>query len=203
MPPEVLAQAFEPFFSTKDVGKGSGLGLSMVYGFAKQSRGHVKLYSEVGQGTTVRLYLPRSLEHAPEPVNEVRRSEPTGNGEWILVVEDDESVRSYIVRVLEALGYHAHQAASAREALDLLGRKIKVDLLLTDVVLPDGINGAELARTACRERAGLRVLFMSGYTENAIIHHGRLDPGVELLTKPFSRDKLARSVRDVLDRAEP
>jgi len=200
MTPEVLAQAFEPFFTTKDVGKGSGLGLSMVYGFAKQSRGHVKLYSEPGQGTTVRLYLPRSTRAADDaPAHEGERGDPRGRGEWILVVEDDAAVRGFIVHVLTALGYQTHQADCAQAALELLERKVRVDLLLTDVVLPGGINGADLARRASAVRPGLRVLFMSGYTENAIIHHGRLDPGVDLLSKPFSRAKLARSVRSVLD----
>jgi PAS domain S-box-containing protein len=200
MAPEVLAQAFEPFFTTKDVGKGSGLGLSMVYGFAKQSHGHVKLYSEPGQGTTVRLYLPRSTRAAEQtPTAEEVGGDPRGRGEWILVVEDDAAVRAFILLVLEALGYRTHQADSAQSALALLERKVQVDLLLTDVVLPSGVNGAELARRAVAERAGLRVLFMSGYTENAIIHQGRLDPGVELLSKPFSRAGLARAVRGVLD----
>jgi PAS domain S-box-containing protein len=200
MTPEVLEQAFEPFFTTKDVGKGSGLGLSMVYGFAKQSRGHVKLYSEPGQGTSVRLYLPRSTRPAEAPGDgQPGRGDPQGRGEWILVVEDDLSVRSFIVAVLGALGYRTHQADSAQAALALLERKVSVDLLLTDVVLPGGTNGAELARRASAARPDLRVLFMSGYTENAVIHHGRLDPGVELLGKPFTRATLARSVRAVLD----
>ncbi|HVS17928.1 MAG TPA: ATP-binding protein, partial [Planctomycetota bacterium] len=198
---EVLEQAFEPFFTTKDVGKGSGLGLSMVYGFAKQSRGHVKLYSELGQGTTVRLYLPRSMRAADHlPVGDGEYSEPNGAGEWILVVEDDAAVRGFIVQVLAGLGYQTHEAASAPEAFGLLERKVRVDLLLTDVVLSGGTNGAHLARRAAALRAGLRVLFMSGYTENAIIHHGRLDPGVELLGKPFTRAVLARAVRAVLDK---
>jgi PAS domain S-box-containing protein len=200
MAPEVLAQAFEPFFTTKDVGKGSGLGLSMVYGFAKQSRGHVKLYSELGQGTTVRLYLPRSTRAADQPpAADGAGGDPRGRGEWILVVEDDASVRGFIVLVLESLGYRTHQADSAQGALALLERRVQVDLLLTDVVLPGGVDGAQLARRAVGQRTGMRVLFMSGYTENAIIHQGRLDPGVELLGKPFSRAGLARAVRGVLD----
>ena len=200
MTPEVLEQAFEPFFTTKDAGRGSGLGLSMVYGFAKQSRGHVKLYSEPGQGTTVRLYLPRSNRAADHLPAGEERGEPRGAGEWILVVEDDDAVRGFIVQVLAALGYQTHEAASASEALELLARKVRVDLLLSDVVLSGGSNGAQLARSAAERRPGLRVLFMSGYTENAVIHQGRLDPGVELLGKPFSRADLARAVRAALDR---
>lgn len=141
--PEVLERAFEPFFTTKDVGKGSGLGRSMVYGFAKQSRGHVKLYSEPGQGTTVRLYLPRSLSAAEDPPNADGE-----RGEWILVVEDAAAVRSFIVQVLTALGYQTHQAGSAHAALALVERKVRVDLLLSYVVLPGGMYGAELAHRA-------------------------------------------------------
>ncbi|MBX6324008.1 MAG: PAS domain S-box protein, partial [Rhodospirillaceae bacterium] len=201
MPAEVRDRAFEPFFTTKDVGKGTGLGLSMVYGFVKQSGGHVKIYSEMGQGTAVKIYLPRAqLPHpepgpAPAPASE---RTPTGS-EHILVVEDDFLVRGYVTEQLRALGYAVDEAPDGPTALRLLPSLGHVDLLLTDVVMPGGMNGRQLAERAQAQQPGLRVLYTSGYTENAIIHHGRLDPGVHLLTKPFRKVELARKVRAVLD----
>jgi PAS domain S-box-containing protein len=203
MSADTLARAFEPFFTTKEVGKGTGLGLSMVYGFVKQSGGHVKIYSEEGEGTTVRIYLPRLV--ADEAVEEERADEPVPEGtsdETILVCEDDDDVRAYTVEVLRELGYRVLEAHDGPSALRLLERQEgKVDLLFTDVVLPSGMTGAVLATEARALRPDLRVLFTTGYARNAIVHHGRLDPGVELITKPFAYADLAARVREMLDRA--
>jgi PAS domain S-box-containing protein len=202
MTPDVMQRAFEPFFTTKGVGKGSGLGLSMVYGFAKQSKGHLKIYSEVGHGTTVRLYLPRlaadaGASIAPSP--DVERGEDARGHESILVVEDDGDVRGFVVFQLQDLGYHVIQAANGLEAQRIVAGDTAIDLLLTDVVMPGGISGRDLAESALRARPGLKVMFTSGYTENSIVHHGRLDPEVNFLAKPYRRQELARKVRTVLD----
>ena len=200
MDPETVRRAFEPFFTTKPVGQGTGLGLSQVYGFAKQSGGHLKIYSEVGQGTTVKMYLPR-LERADEPMD-VQLSTPVPEGalgETILVVEDDVSVRTYSVDALRDLGYRTIEAPDGPSAVRLLETQTHVDLLFTDVVLPGGMSGAQVAARARELRPGLKVLFTTGYARNAIFHHGRLDKGVQLITKPFSFEELAAKVRDVLD----
>jgi PAS domain S-box-containing protein len=194
--PEILGRVFDPFFTTKEVGKGSGLGLSMVYGFAKQSRGHVKIYSEIGHGTTVKLFLPRSRDKSsPRAASERAASGPTGNRELLLVVEDDPALRALVVQLLHRLGYRTLAAGDAASALRLLAAESEVALLLADMVLPGGKNGAELSREAKALKPGLPVLFMSGYTENAVIHNGRLDAGVRLLEKPFTTSKLAQAVR--------
>ncbi|HVI28164.1 PAS domain-containing protein [Hansschlegelia sp.] len=208
MSPEVLERAFEPFFTTKEVGKGTGLGLSMVYGFVRQSGGHVKAFSEPGRGATMRIYLPRLVgdgsceieEPQPEPVEPKR-----GSDETILVCEDDDHVRAYSVGVLRELGYHVLEAHDGPSALRLLERQDggAVDMLFTDVVLPGGMTGAVLAQRARALRPDLRVLFTSGYARDAIVHHGRLDPGVELITKPFTFTNLAARVRAVLDGGAP
>lgn len=200
MTPEVMDRAFEPFFTTRPVGEGSGLGLSMVYGFVKQSGGHVKLYSE-GEGTTVKLYLPRSRRH-PEAVPEKRADDNKvpGGQETILVVEDDDEVRDFVVSTLGDLGYKVVEAGYGVEALEKLGDIKKLDLLLTDVVLPGGLNGRQVAEEMIRQRPGLKVLYTSGYSANAIIHHGKLDADVEFLAKPYKRRDLARKVRLILDR---
>lgn len=198
MRPQVMARAFDPFFTTKRGGSGTGLGLSMVYGFAKQSGGHVKIYSEPGHGTTVKLYLPRSHDPA-DPAEAARdRAEARGNGERVLVVEDDDAMRRLTCDLLTTLGYAPTAARHGPEALELLRTMPSPDLLLTDVMLPGGLNGRQLAARAVEQRPELRVLYMSGYTENAIVHHGRLDPGVQLLQKPFRRRDLALKVRAVL-----
>ena len=197
MPPEVIAQAFEPFFSTKAEGKGSGLGLSMVYGFAKQSGGHVKIYSEVGFGTTVKMYLPRSFE-AEDAVEPVDLREPTGGTETILVAEDDEGVRETVVEMLSELGYRVLKAPDAASAMAIISSGIPVDLLFTDVVMPGPLRSPDLARKAREAIPNLAVLFTSGYTENAIVHGGRLDAGVDLLGKPYTRASLASKIRHVL-----
>ena len=197
MPPEVLDRVFEPFFSTKPEGKGTGLGLSMVYGFVKQSGGHVKIYSEVGEGTTVKLYLPRV--HQSEDVLTDTRSVPVRGGqETVLVVEDDDDVRETAVAMLSELGYRVLKARDAASGLTVVESGVAIDLLFTDVVMPGPLRSPELARKAKERLPNLAVLFTSGYTENAIVHGGRLDPGVELLGKPYTREQLARKVRHVL-----
>jgi PAS domain S-box-containing protein len=200
MAPEVRDHAFEPFFSTKAVGKGTGLGLAMVYGFVKQSGGHVTIYSEPGEGTTIKLYLPRSTAAAAAEPEAARDAVPLSRGETVLVVEDDPDLRTLAVALLSGLGYQVMEAGTAAAALEQLASTTRVNLLLTDVVLPGGMNGRELAEAAARRAPGLQVLYMSGYTENAIVHHGRLDADAELLQKPFRRADLARAVRRALDR---
>ena len=191
-----LAKVFEPFFTTKDVGKGTGLGLSMVYGFVKQSGGHIKIYSEEGHGTTIKLYLPPARGQAeveapaPEP--------PRRGSEVILVVEDDQLVRNYVVTQLGSLGYKTIAVPDSRAALALVDKGEKFDLLFTDVIMPGGMNGRQLADEVRKRRPGLKVLYTSGYTENAIVHHGRLDEGVLLLAKPYRKAQLASMLQQAL-----
>jgi PAS domain S-box-containing protein len=193
-----LEKVFEPFFTTKEVGKGTGLGLSMVYGFIKQSGGHIKIYSEEGHGTTVKMYLPRAMGPAESAV-EVATEPIRGGSETVLVVEDDPLVRDYVVAQVRALGYTTLAAINATEALAFIDSTAKIDLLFTDVVVPGALTGRQLADTAVKRRPELKVLFTSGYTENAIVHHGRLDPGVLLLPKPYRKADLARMLRAALD----
>jgi signal transduction histidine kinase/ActR/RegA family two-component response regulator len=204
MTPEVTAKAFEPFFTTKDVGKGSGLGLSQVYGFIKQSEGHAKIYSEPGDGTTVKLYLPRLAGAASgERVAVGAPALPAGREDRrILVVEDDEDVRTHAVTMLKELGYTVLEAADAESALRLFDAHPDVRLLFTDVGLPGGRNGRELADALRRRNPELAVLFTTGYARNAIVHHGRLDPGVDLITKPFTFAALANKVHAMFERCE-
>ncbi len=197
MPPEVLERAFDPFFSTKPEGEGTGLGLSMAYGFIKQSGGHIRIYSEVGHGTTVRVYLPRSLVEALEPT-QWRNAPVTGGTETILVVEDDQKVQSTVIEMLTDLGYNVLKADNADQALVVLSSGVHIDLVFTDVVMPGSLKSPEMARRAVKMHPNLRVLFTSGYTHNAIVHGGRLDPGVELLSKPYSREDLASKIRQML-----
>ncbi|MGO4439792.1 PAS domain S-box protein [Rhizobium sp. RAF56] len=198
MPPEIIDKVFEPFFSTKPEGKGTGLGLSMVYGFVKQTGGHVKVYSEVDSGTTVRLYLPRSVQQ--EDVEVLHVDMPVEGGkETILVAEDDEGVRATVVEMLQELGYRVLKAPDASAALAVIESGMAIDMLFTDVVMPGSLKSAELARKAKERLPDLAVLFTSGYTENSIVHEGRLDPGVQLLSKPYSRDALAHKLRQLLD----
>ena len=199
MTPEILAQVFEPFFTTKAVGKGTGLGLSQVYGFVRQSGGHVRIYSEVGQGTTIKLYMPRANKGAAEDSIEVKPRTADGGGETILVVEDHEEVRQFSCGILRELGYDVIEATTGRQALDLLQRTDDIALVFTDVVLPDGMDGRALAVEMQRRRSGLKVLFTTGYTRNAIVHNGRLDADVEFLGKPFTFAELANKVRGMLD----
>jgi CheY-like chemotaxis protein len=199
MSQETMAKAFDPFFTTKAAGRGTGLGLSQVHGFIKQSLGHVKIYSEVGNGTTVKLYLPR-FRGAEEPAAKAKteRELQTGRpGEVVLVVEDEEQVRQLSVGALRELGYTVLEAPGAMAALNVLDSRPDVTLLFTDIVMPD-MNGRKLADEALRRKPALKVLFTTGYTSNAIIHNGVLDSGVHLITKPFTLDQLAFKVREVL-----
>ena len=203
MSPEVVQKAFDPFFTTKDIGKGSGLGLSQVYGFVKQSGGHVKIYSEVGKGTTVKLYLPRlAAAERVDTAAETPESVPRAHGDHlILVVEDDADVRAHAVMMLRELGYGILEAHDGEDALRLFEARPDASLLFTDVGLPGAMNGRQLADALRRRRPDLPVLFTTGYARNAIVHHGRLDPGVELLPKPFSFSELANKIHRILDGA--
>jgi CheY-like chemotaxis protein len=201
MSPDVANRAFEPFFTTKEAGHGTGLGLSQVYGFVKQSGGHVKIYSEMGEGTTVKIYLPRLLRQQsddtelPEPIIGSER------GETILVVEDDQDVRSYLAEVLQNLGYHVVTCSDAKSAKVLLAQTDRdIDLMLTDIVMP-GQNGKQLGDEAMRLRPALSVVYMTGYSRNAVVHQGRLDAGVDLIQKPVSQGELAVRIRRALDRS--
>ncbi|RAI59964.1 histidine kinase [Roseicella frigidaeris] len=201
MPPEVLARVFEPFFTTKEPGKGTGLGLAMVFGFVKQSGGHVKVYSEPGEGTTVRIYLPRAIAGLTAgALHPVAPAALPGGNAAVLLLEDDARVREVTAAMLRELGYGVQEAGDGAEALRLVEAGAPIDLLLADIVLPGGMKGNEVARRLAPLRPGLRVLFMSGYTENAIVHHGRLDDGVHLIGKPFTREQLALKIAEVLRR---
>jgi signal transduction histidine kinase len=194
-------RAFDPFFTTKDVGKGTGLGLSQVYGFVRQSEGHVKIYSEPGEGTTIKIYLRRHVGEEDQKTVQDRLPDAARaiGRETILVAEDDDSLRSYTTEILRELGYVVLEARDGRSALQVLDGS-QVDLLFTDVIMPGGINGRQLADEAIRRRPQLKVLFTTGYTRNAIVHHGRLDAGVEMIGKPFSFVELSAKVRAMLDR---
>ena len=200
MPRDVIEHAFEPFYTTKEAGRGTGLGLSMVYGFVKQSGGHITIYSEEGQGTTVKLYFPRYRGATPQAdtVDDDALVPEGQHDEIVLVVEDNEDVRSYSVMILNELGYGVVEAGDADAALNILQRPGRIDLLFTDVVLP-GRTGRMLADEAQTIRPELKILFTTGYSRNAIVHQGRLDPGVQLITKPFTFEQLAQRIRDVLD----
>src|SRR5690242_2545643 len=197
---ETVAHAFEPFFTTKEIGQGTGLGLSQVYGFIKQSGGHVKIYSEVGEGTTVKLYLPRHrgaenvIDERPEAYQL-----PRGRSELVLVVEDDPDVRDYTVEMVGDLGYSVLSAPDGASALRLLDSHRQVSLLFTDVGLPGGMNGRQLAEQALRRQPRLKALYTTGYARNAILNQGRLDPAVEVVFKPFTYSDLATKIRQVLE----
>ncbi|HTF73755.1 MAG TPA: ATP-binding protein, partial [Bradyrhizobium sp.] len=199
IPAGILENVFEPFFTTKDVGKGSGLGLSMVYGFVKQSNGHIKIYSEAGLGTTVRIYLPQATGLAQPITDELASTSILeGGDETILVVEDDDLVRTFVVGQIQSLGYVALSAVNADAALVIINSAQTIDLLLTDMIMPGSMNGRQLSDAARRRRPSLRVLFTSGHTENTVIHYGRLDAGVLLLAKPYRKSDLARMIRAAL-----
>jgi len=202
MTADVLAKVFDPFFTTKPVGKGTGLGMSQVYGFAKQSGGHVKIYSEVGHGTTVKLYLPRQIGATAIVDRPKAEVAPRGGSETILVVEDDEHVRSFAVEALRELGYSVLEAIDGRSALDVMRTNPDVALLFTDVVMP-GMTGRELANKAVQLHPSLKLLFSTGYTRNAIVHNGVVDAGTNFLQKPYSLHDLARKIRGVLDAGAP
>lgn len=201
MSSDMLEQVFEPFFTTKPEGEGTGLGLSMVHGFVKQSGGHIKVYSEVGVGTTFKIYLPRVLEAEAREIS-LRDKPAEGGAETVLIVEDDPAVQAIAVDMLSSLGYKVLKAMDGQSALSILRSGIPIDLLFTDVVMPGPVRSPDLARQAQVIMPGIAVLFTSGYTQNAIVHGGRLDPGVELISKPYLREDLARKVRHVLDKAK-
>jgi signal transduction histidine kinase len=197
IPACILDHVFEPFFTTKEVGKGSGLGLSMVYGFVKQSDGHIKIDSEEGRGTTVRMYLPQAVG-AAESAEFARPSSVEGGRETILVVEDDHLVRTFVVGQIQSLGYATLAAVNAAEALVVIDSPTEIDLLFTDMIMPGSMNGRQLADKALQRRSSLKILFTSGYSNEAIIHHGHLDTGVLLLAKPYRKSDLARMIRAAL-----
>ncbi|ACK84909.1 PAS/PAC sensor hybrid histidine kinase [Methylorubrum extorquens CM4] len=201
MPPGVVARAFDPFFTTKPIGEGTGLGLSMIYGFAQQSGGQVRIYSEVGQGTTVCIYLPRYYgvvedDTAGEQIAELPRSEA---GETVLIVDDEPTVRMLITDILEDLGYAAIEAGDSATGLKVLQSDVRIDLLVTDVGLPGGMNGRQMADAARNHRPDLKVLFITGYAENAILGNGTLPPGMAVLTKPFAMDNMAARIRSMIE----
>jgi two-component system NtrC family sensor kinase len=198
MTKDVIDRAFEPFFTTKGSGQGTGLGLSQVYGFVKQSGGHVKIYSEVGEGTTIKIYLPRFVGKSAAQDDSRRKPSRGRSDECILVVEDDADVRAYVTETLGGLGYDVLEAGNGEDALRLMDEYKSIGLLLTDVVMP-GMNGRKLAEEARERQPKLKVLFMTGYSRNAIVHQGRLDAGVDLIQKPITNEQLAHSVRKVLD----
>ena len=200
MSPEVMARAFDPFFTTKPTGQGTGLGLSMIYGFARQSEGQVRIYSELGEGTTVRIYLPRhhgamDEERAPVDLSQAPRA---GVGETVLIVDDEPSVRMLVTEVLEEVGYAAIEAADGVSGLKVLQSDVRIDLLITDVGLPGGVNGRQMADAARRVRPKLRVLFITGYAENAARGNGHLEPGMHVLTKPFAMETLASRIKAII-----
>ena len=199
IPAALLEKVFDPFFTTKDVGKGTGLGLSMVFGFVKQSGGHIKIYSEEGHGTSVKIYLPRSTGKGQQASDLLASMPVEGGSETILVVEDDVLVRKYVLTQVASLGYSTLEASNAAEALKIIDNGAQVHLLFTDVIMPGGMNGRQLVDEALKRRPSLKTLFTSGYTENAILHHGRLDEGVLLLAKPYRKPELARMIRVALN----
>nr|WP_228748088.1 PAS domain S-box protein [Bradyrhizobium sp. BR 10289] len=198
IPPDLIERVFDPFFTTKEVGKGTGLGLSMVFGFVKQSGGHIKIYSEEGHGTSVKIYLPRSSGVQETEFEALQNTPIAGGNEKILIVEDDALVRQYVVTQIKSLGYTTLEAGNAAEALTIIDADDGIDLLFTDIIMPGNMNGRQLADEAVRRRPDLKTLFTSGYTENAIVHHGRLDSGVLLLPKPYRKSELAKMLRTAL-----
>ncbi|MGI4793927.1 MAG: response regulator, partial [Janthinobacterium lividum] len=204
MTPEVAAKAFEPFFTTKPLGQGTGLGLSMIYGFAKQSGGQVRIHSQVGQGTAVCLYLPRHLGEAEGSGLDPELADPprAKDGQTVLVVDDEPTIRMLVTEVLEDLGYRAIEAADGASGLQVLQSDERIDLLVTDVGLPGGINGRQVADGARVARPGLKVLFITGYAESAVLSHGHLDPGMHVLTKPFAMEVIASRIKDLIDASE-
>ncbi|RYD49487.1 MAG: response regulator, partial [Sphingomonadales bacterium] len=200
MDADTIAKAFEPFFTTKPIGQGTGLGLSMIYGFARQSNGYAKIYSEVGEGTTFKLYLPRfrgSVE-GEEELPQLNEAHATHAGEIVLVVEDEPVVRGLIVETLNELGYRAIEAADGPKGVDILRSKKRIDLLITDIGLP-GLNGRQVADAGRAVRPELKVLFMTGYAENAALASGFLEPGMTMITKPFAMEALATRIRSIIE----
>jgi len=199
----VIARAFDPFFTTKPLGQGTGLGLSMIYGFVKQSDGHIKIQSEPGQGTNIRIYLPRHRGHDVEAATEAAGAPPRAEqGETVLVVEDDVTVRGLVLEVLQDLGYTAIEALDGPSGLEVIGSPRRIDLLVTDVGLP-GMNGRQMAEQAMAKRPGLKVLFITGYAENAAFGNGHLDHDMQMMTKPFAVDALAKRIRAMIQGPRP
>jgi signal transduction histidine kinase len=200
MTPDVIARAFDPFFTTKPLGQGTGLGLSMIYGFARQSGGQVRIYSEVGQGTTMRLYLPRHVgeAEAAEDMPNLAQAPRAAAGQTVLVVDDEPTIRMLVREVLEDLGYAAVEAADGASGLGILRSDARIDLLVTDVGLPGGMNGRQLADAARTTRPDLKVLFITGYAENAVIGNGHLEPGMHVMTKPFAMEALASRIKELI-----
>ena len=199
MPPEVIARAFDPFFTTKPIGVGTGLGLSMIYGFAQQSGGAVSIYSELDQGSIVCIYLPRYRGEAEEDELLEPSAAPRGDGETVLIIDDEPTVRMLVSEVLSDLGYNALEAEDGAAGLKILNSGTRIDLLVTDVGLPGGLNGRQVADAARASRPGLKVLFITGYAENAVLSHGHLDPGMHVMTKPFAMDALATRIRELIE----
>ena len=203
MSPAVMARAFDPFFTTKPLGQGTGLGLSMIYGFARQSGGQVRIHSKLGQGSTVCIFLPRHYGDAVqenEPQLEAGDPPRAEQGETVLVVDDEPTVRMLVADVLSDLGYTAVEAADGAAGLKVLRSEARIDLLITDVGLPGGMNGRQVADAARDLRPGLKVLFITGYAENAVLGSGHVDPGMQVLTKPFAMDTLANRIRELIGR---
>jgi len=200
MPPDVVVKAFEPFFTTKPLGGGTGLGLSMVYGFARQSGGQVRIYSELGQGTTVCIYLPRHDRDGAVEEDELVSSPPAsaGDGEVVLVIDDEPTVRMLVGEVLGEAGYAVIEAPDGPAGLKVLESNARVDLLITDVGLPGGMNGRQVADAARVSRPTLKIVFITGYAENAVVGNGRLDKGMFVITKPFQMDSLAARIREII-----
>ncbi|HEX3755225.1 MAG TPA: ATP-binding protein [Rhizomicrobium sp.] len=199
MEPDTIARAFDPFFTTKPLGQGTGLGLSMIYGFVRQSGGQVRIYSEIGKGTTMCLYFPRYHGQAEEEQKPEPGSAAHGAGEKVLVVDDETTVRMLVCEVLSERDDHVLEAADGIGALKILESSAAIDLLITDVGLPGGMNGRQVADAARRLRPNLKVLFITGYAENAAVGNGHLDPGMSILTKPFAMDTLATKVSEILE----
>ncbi|MBI2586228.1 MAG: response regulator [Rhodospirillales bacterium] len=199
MTAEVAEHAFEPFFTTKEIGKGTGLGLSMVYGFVKQSGGYIKIYSEPGEGTVIKMYLPQAKGDDASAAEPDAVEAAVGGPETILVVEDDPEVRQTTVALLEELSYQVIEAPNGPSALKLLDRQPDIDLLLTDVIMPGGMRGPDLAREVHKRRPNMKILYMSGYTEHTVLRDGMAEAEVPLLSKPFQKNELANKVRNVLD----
>ena len=201
MSPEVIAKAFDPFFTTKPIGEGTGLGLSMIYGFARQSGGQIRIYSEIGEGTTMCLYLPRHADEAPvdEEVEPPATLQTVGEGEVVLVIDDDPTIRMLVAEVLADAGYSVIEAPDGPAGLKVLESNARIDLLITDVGLPGGMNGRQVADAARVHRPGLKVLFITGYAENAVISKGRMENGMFVITKPFQMDMLARRIKEIVE----
>ena len=200
MSPDVAARAFEPFFTTKPMGEGTGLGLSMIYGFVRQSGGQVRIYSERDEGTMVCLYLPRHLGAVEdEPTPEIAHAPRAQAGETVMVVDDEPTVRMLVAEILHELGYQCIEAADGASGLKLLQSDARIDLLVSDVGLPGGMNGRQMADAARIDRPDLKVLFITGYAENAVVGNGQLDPGMHVMTKPFAMEALGTRIRELIE----